>query len=466
MITVRNLPTGYTVLDMILGENIRDLDGNLIDIQRGWSIGTQAVIAAEQSAGKTSFVIDSTVFPIKMGYPCHKIIIFDTDQNVYKENRLLKLTGLPAEELHKYYVVHTENVIEEVIKLLQKEQEAYMSMKYKPVKFFDPLRNAEVKMMPYAEVIMDTVTSFTPRNMDIDGGGDIGNNTTGLTKNRLISDLINSMQNFFDKNIVTLWLCHLVDNDPKIGQTVATKDFKASQNNKKASIPKRLKFKADTVIWFHQVNDGANQESKTHIRNEYGLEDIEGAKVFSTMGVAVKNRTGTDARTKFELVYIESSFNREMSMIVDALNLGVFKKSGGQYPNKDYPSIFKDVVDAQYENDVMGRRTKAMLTLEGYPRPTNIIEARLLLNYEGQDPKVLELQSELYGALLTGLESHLSYETDGNCVTYAELESDSKKLNKMFGFMSQVKRPLKLNPALKPVMPEKLDIEMDDGDDE
>ena len=453
----RNLPTGFNCLDIILGENLRDLDGNLTDVQRGFSIGTQAVLASEQAAGKTTFTIESMVYPIKLGYPCHKIIIFDTDGNVYKRNRLLKLSHFTEEELDKYVKVYNTNIIEDIIKTLQKEQEEYMSMKYKPVKFFDHIRQEEVKMMPYVAVIMDTVTSMTPRDMDIEGAGNIGNNTTGLTKNRLIADLINSMQNFFDKNILTLWLCHLVDNDPKIGQTVAAKDFKAAQGNKRASIPKRLKFKADTVIWFNQVNDGANQESKSHIRNEYGLEDIEGANVFSVNGVAVKNRTGTDARTKFELVYKASGFDRNMTLIVDCLNQGVLAKDKSQYPNAEFPHVFKDAADAEYEQGVMGRRTKAALKVEGYRRPTNVIEARLLLDYNGVDPTIRELQAELYVALLQGLEDKLSYELDSNCVTSAELESDSDQLQKVFGFMAKLKRPLKLNPALKIKMPDKVD---------
>lgn len=461
----KNLPTGFACLDLILGENIRDLEGNLKDVQRGYSLGTQVVIAGEQSTGKTTFILESVVFPIKLGYPCHKILVFDTDGNVYKENRVLKLMQFTQEEKEKYVKVYNTSVIEEIIKILQKEQEEYMSQKYKPVKFFDPVRGEEVKMMPYVTVIIDTVTSMTPKDMDIDGDGKIGNNTTGLTKNRLIADLINAMQNFFDKNVLAIWSCHLVDNEPKIGQTVAQKDFKAAQGNKRTSLPKRLKFKADTVIWFSQTNDSSNLESKSHIRNLYGLEDIEGGKVFSTSGVAVKNRTGTDARTKFELVYIGAGFNKEMTLIVDCLNQGVFKKEKTQYPSSEFPHVFKDVADAEKECEIMGRRTKGALTVEGYSRPTNIIEARLLLNYDGTDERVLALQEELYLALLQGLENKLDYEVDSNCITSDELKTDSSQLQKLFGFMSKLKRPLKLIEPVK-TTPEKVIEGYDEDEDE
>ena len=188
----RNLPTGFNCLDIILGENLRDLDGNLTDVQRGFSIGTQTVIASEQAAGKTTFTMESMVYPIKLGYPCHKIVIFDTDGNVYKRNRLLKLTHFTEEELDKYVKVYNTNVIEDIIKALQKEQEEYMSMKYKPVKFFDHIRQEEVKMMPYVTVIMDTVTSMTPRDMDIEGAGRI------VGVNFVTKDKLNPKNIYFD----------------------------------------------------------------------------------------------------------------------------------------------------------------------------------------------------------------------------------------------------------------------------
>lgn len=242
--------------------------------------------------------------------------------------------------------------------------------------------------------------------------------------------------------------------------TIAEKDFKSSQNNKKASIPARLKFKASWAIWLNSINDGANQDSSSHPIKEYSLEDAEGNSAFAVGYVAAKSRTGTEGRTKGTLIFMNAKFDRAATLVADAKNLGVFKVKG-QYPNADEPSIFKGVADAEHENSVMGMKRKQGLTVEGYDRTTNILESRLLLNYVGEDENLVEHQGMLYGALVNGLENKLSYELESNCVTQEELDSNNKKLSRMFSYMAKIKRPSVIEPGTtieKPEPVEEVDI--------
>lgn len=211
MIVNRNIPTGFTTWDIVLGENERNLRGELVDARRGYPIGEQGIISAVQAAGKSTFGIESTAFAIKMGYPCHRVFVFDTDGGSHKKNRLINLTDMEPEDVDKYYTVYNTNIIEEIIETLEKEHQEYMDMKYKPVKFFDPIRQEEVKMMPYVVVIIDTVTSLKAKAYDVDGKASIIANETDLTGYRLTANLVNTISNFFDKNIVTLWMSHLKD---------------------------------------------------------------------------------------------------------------------------------------------------------------------------------------------------------------------------------------------------------------
>lgn len=457
MIINRNIPTGFAVWDIILGENERNLKGELIDIRRGYPLGEQGIISAVQAAGKSTLAVQSTAFAIKMGYPCHKIIIFDSDGGSHKLNRLVNLTGMEPDEVNKYYKVYTTSVLEEVISIIEKEHQEYMDMKYKPVKFFDPIRQEEVKMMPYVMILVDTVTSLKAGAYDVDGKSSLIANETDLTTFRYTANLTNSITNFFDKNIAVLWISHLKANNPAIGQSVAEKDYKSTQNNKKASVPARLKFKASWSIWLNGVNDGANQESSSHPIKEYALEDAEGNSAFSVSYIAAKSRTGTEGRTKGTLIFMDAKFDRSATLVADAKNLGVFKVKG-QYPNADEPSIFKGKPDAEHENAVMGMKRKAGLVIDGYDRTTNILESRLLLNYTGDDEELIDRQAMLYSALMNGLEKKLAYELESNCVTQEELDNNNKKLSRMFSYMNRINRIKVIEPGTKIEMPEQVDL--------
>lgn len=235
--------------------------------------------------------------------------------------------------------------------------------------------------------------------------------------------------------------------------TIAEKDFKSTQNNKKASIPARLKFKASWAIWLNSVNDGANQESSSHPIKEYSLEDVEGGSAYTVNYVAAKSRTGTEGRTKGTLVFMNGEFDRNTTLVVDAKNLGVFKQKG-TFPTADEPSIFKGQDNCEDEIFIMGMKRKTGLYIDGYSRPTNILEARLILNYIGSNERVLEAQGELYEALINGLEQTLAYELESNCVTQDELDNSNAKLRNMFSYMAKIKRPAVIQPGTEIKKPE------------
>lgn len=249
-------------------------------------------------------------------------------------------------------------------------------------------------------------------------------------------------------------------NNPKLGARVAERDFKSSKNSKKAAIPTRLKFKASWVIWVNEILDGANPNSD-HPLNALALGDVEGSTVFGIKYTTAKNRTGTEGRTQGNLTFVSGEFDPIVSMIADAKDFNVLEKSGGNYPTKDNPHIFQGQSDCEYENNLM--KSKGSInayTVKGYDRPTNVLEARAILKYNGTNETLNNAQSELYGAIMNGLENKLKYELETNCVTDSEIQNNRTQINKMFSFMSKIKRAQKIDRTEKIEMPDKIDIDV------
>lgn len=244
-------------------------------------------------------------------------------------------------------------------------------------------------------------------------------------------------------------------NVPKLGATVAERDFKSMGNSKKAHVPRRVKEKAAWGLAMIGVNDSSNPDSNTHPINKYSLVDVEEAQAYTVSYLFPKNRTGTEGRTKGEIAFINGGFDTITSLVIDCKNFGIFKE-GGMYPSADEPTIFKGKPDAEKEYKIASRYRKTKLQVKGYNRPTNIIEARLLLNYTGDDPELCEAQGELYSALLNALEDKLKYELDSNCVTNESLNKSSIKFNRYKSFMSRLKREEVLDPNQKIEMPDKV----------
>lgn len=440
----RHLPTGFSTIDIMLGENRRDLHGNLTDVIRGFeTTGKQYGIAAQQGAGKSTALAQFAAFPLSIGMEdcVHKIIIIDTDNAAWDKHRLRNLTGLDFDMIEKKIRIVQTQDIEEIVKILKEESAEYNKMKYRPVKFMDHYMGIERIMMPSVLVAVDTVTSISS---DAYAEKDVLAKQQGLTTFLDVSNLANNINTFFDGNNAVLWLCHLKENAPKIGQTVADKEFKAAPAKLKSHIPVRIRQKLTAYLWLTKTQDMENQESNNHPIQIYGLQDMKTRSVFVTNAISVKSRTGTEGRTVTKLFFIDGKFDQVMTMLATALDLGVLKESSGMHPSAEHPSLFKGVEGAEEEYAAQGRRSKKMLTLAGYDRPTNIIEARLLLNYSGTNEEIIKRQWEFMGVLQMAVEDALFYELETNNVTADELKTNQDKIRRMLGFIQATRRDKKV----------------------
>lgn len=440
----RHFPTGFSTIDITLGENKRDLHGNLTDLIRGFEVtGKQYGIAAQQGAGKSTALAQFVSFPLSIGMDdcVHKIIIIDTDNAAWDKHRLRNLTGLDFDTIDKKFRIVQTQDIEEIVKILREESAEYNKMKYRPVKFFDPYMDMERIMMPSVLIAVDTVTSISSETY---AEKDVLAKQQGLTTFLDVSNLANNINTFFDGNNAVLWLCHLKENTPKIGQTVADKEFKSAPSKLKSHIPVRIRQKLTGYLWFTKTQDMENQESNNHPIQVYGLQDMKTKSVFVTNAISVKSRTGTEGRTITKMFFIDGKFDHYMTMIATAMDMGVLKESSGMHPSADNPSIFKGVVGAEAEYAAQGRRSKKLLTLDGYDKPTNVIEARLLLNYLGTSEEILQRKYEFQAALQMAVEDTLFYELETNNVTADELKTNQDKIRGMLGFIQATRRDKKI----------------------
>ncbi|MGL5718544.1 MAG: hypothetical protein ACRCX2_36405 [Paraclostridium sp.] len=205
-------PTGYSVIDIMLGENKRDLHGNMTDLVRGFETnGKQYAIAAQQGAGKSTAIGEFTSFPlheaIGMRDCIHKIIIIDTDNAAWDMHRIRKLTNLDENVIKDKYKVVTTSDIGEITDILKKESEEYVKLKLKPVKFVDPYMGEERVMMPAVMIVVDTVTSISSDIYE----KDILAKQQSLTTFLDVSNLSNNISTLFGGNNVTIWMAHLKD---------------------------------------------------------------------------------------------------------------------------------------------------------------------------------------------------------------------------------------------------------------
>lgn len=447
----KTLPTGYFILDIMLGQNIRDLQGNLIDSQRGFEIRRQYDFAGMQGAGKTSLISELISMPIYAGYPCHKVLIIDSDIS-YDLHRIKKLTNLPDDVIESKFEICETKIIEEVVDKLKELNDDYLAQKYKPVDIVNPYTGAKQKMMPYVIVIVDTVTALVPRINDIDGKEDVYANQIGMTTNRLISNLVNIMPQYCGGNICTIWASHLKKNMPQMGQTVAEKQMKSSSAATKNSVPTRILQSASAIFEMKPI-DASNLDSTTHPISKYELNDMPTKNIYAVELRSTKSRTGCEGRTKFVMMYVNGKFDRVLSLLVGAYELGIFKEGPDIYPSGDYEYVFKEGP----EYDVLKRKKKRALRLDGYSRPTNIIEARLLLKYAGDDENLNNLKNELELAIYQNLEDHLAYELEVNNVTAEELETNQKQIKNVFALMSKLRRQQHKDPNEVVEVPPKIE---------
>ena len=458
------VPTGYLGMDILLGQNIRDGQGNLIEVQRGFTIGKQYDFSAFPGAGKSTVVGDFAGFGYHCGYPIYKTLIIDADNAAWDVNRLVKITKLPRDVVEDNFEIIDCTTVEGITDKLNKMDADYKKEKLKPVDVINAYTGEKEKMMPFVYVIVDTVTSLNSEANDVGGKGDTLANESFLNAFRKLSSLIGTITNYFEGNVIVIWTSHLKKNKPELGARVAAKEFKSSPNSWKSHLPERLRQKA-TGIYFMQAEDSANLESSEHPIVKYGLQDLaEGGNAYAVNLMAVKSRSGIEGRTKLKFMFINGCFDRTMTTLASAVSLGIFRETTEQYPSAATPHVFKNCPE---ENKIMGNKRKKALYIDGYDRPTNIIEARLLLNYTGDDEEVLELRNKLQLALIQGYEDKLFYELEVNNVSSEELATNKQKLNALLGMLSQVRRTKTLDTTKKIELPPEQTLEDDeDFDDE
>lgn len=441
------VPTLYHQLDIMLGQNIRDQKtGELTAIERGMRLGWQYVFGAKPGIGKSTFCIEIMAAAKKAGYPIIKAIIVDSDNAAHTYERLAKICKMSIEDVKELFEVWSENVVEKVAtRMVMLSNEYNKNKEYKDyVVFNDPYTNERIKMRPFYIFLVDTVTSMVAeRNSasdlkDRDAENMVANESS-MTAFLKLSNLSNDVVNLFDGNGIYIWTAHLKKNNKEFGQHQATKELKTSDSNWKLHIPERIRQKASAIIVFNSVSDG-NIESDNHPINKYSLEDIESRSVFSTTLILNKSRTGSEGRTQARLVFVNGSFDMETSLIASCLDLGVLKVGSGRYPSAEFPHVFKNVEDAERENEIMGRRQKSALTVRGYDYPTNIIEARLLLKYTGDNIEVINRKYQLMLALYQELEEKLWYELEINTISEEEIQSNNKRTAQLFEMLRQVSR--------------------------
>ena len=455
-----HFPSGFMPLDYMLGANHRNLNGDIIDVVRGFTVGKQYAICALPGAGKSTLIPDILSFPLHIGMKdcVHKIIIIDTDGAEWSPQRLRKITSLDLDTIDEKFQVYSVSTIEETISILAKEEKEYKAMKYKQVKFFDPYMGIERKCVPIVYIVFDTITSFTSTSFE--EGDKMIAKQQSMTTFLDVGNLVNNIPNMFDGNSVVLYSTHLKPNNPPVGQRLATKEFKTAPGNWKSHLPIRVKQKASAIFWFTKTKDGNNFDSTDHPIHTFGLADLKTTSAFITDCISVKSRTGSEGRTITKLFFLDGKFNRELTNLATALNLGIIKTKGGNHPTADNPSIFKGKIGCEDELAAQGRRSKSALVVKGFNYITNIIELRLILNYLGDNEEMMAIKGELQCALNDAYESTLSYELEANNMTSEDFKTSQAKIQSILGFITRPKS--KSTEAIvaerEEHMPDKIDV--------
>lgn len=463
MFTNRTSPTGYYALDILLGQNVRDTKGNLLSAARGFSMGCQYNIAGSPGAGKSTLVGDCAAYPIHIGYPLLRVNVFNTDMADWSTNRIIKLTDLEPEVVEEKFMVKDMCSVEDITNILVAQDKEYTSAKHKPVKVENIYTGDTELMHPYVISIIDTVTSLNSEANDVGENADkITANEAFLNAFRKLSSLIGVIGKWFNSNHIIIWTSHLKKNKPELGQRQATKEFKSSSSSETSHIPTRLR-QLGSLHGRMSALDSQNLDSDKHPINMYGLEDIKSKSVYAVEFRAVKSRSGVENRTLLKFLFIDGKFDRTMSLLATAMDMGILQKKSGIYPSAENPSIFKDSFDAEEEKEIMGRRRKTALGVKGYSRLTNIVEARLLLNYIGEDESIIEAANELRVAIMQEMEDHLYYELETNNVSAEELTKNRSRLALLAKSFASIKRKEVLDPNDEVVMP--AEVKADDSEE-
>lgn len=434
------VPTGYPNIDVLTGFNKRDLNGELVGIKRGIPIGTQNGICAAPGVGKTALATEIAVAGKLQGYPLWKCVIIDADGNPTDETRLTKLTNLTEEEREGWFEYKNLTFVEDIASYLQALDKEYKSQKFKPVQVTDTITGEKTYMNPYVVLIFDTVTSIKSNKYSLGGEtkADAIANQQGMTEGRLKGDLCNSIINICDGNIIVFWLAHLKKNTPEMGKQVAKKAYKAAPIDITDGMPERFRQKLSTVFWLNKVEDGNNQESSQHPQHIYGYGiNSEPGRIYQANMIAVKSRASTENRRAIKMVFENGKFNSMSSLLGTILNIpDAIVKAGGMYPSAAEPSVFKDSEFKVPKRDAYKFKNENVL----YNKPFNIIEARLLVTYNGDDEEILQAKAEMVTSLMQVLEDSFKYELECNNITQEQIDKNRSAFKSIYGFISQVKR--------------------------
>ena len=121
------------------------------------------------------------------------------------------------------------------------------------------------------------------------------------------------------------------------------------------------------------------------------------------------------------------------------------------YPTADNPHIFKDKDEASSKQmSTFKREAKEMAN---YDRPFNLMEARILMDYDGDNQELLERKLKFITACMQNLEERLSYELEVNNRTEEELETNVNKLKNLFNLLGSIKRTDVLDPNAEKAKP-------------
>lgn len=439
----KSIPTGFPVMDIMLGENIRDKDSmELIEINRGFPIGTQGILAGIQGAGKSTFIMDSAYNAINMGFPCHKIIVIDADEGVYKEHRIRNLAG--SDNAMDKVAVYETFIIEEIWDILVKEDKEYKAQDYEEVEFYNPVTQRMEWMMPYVFIIIDTASSLRGQiysgNIELKGSKDVFSNEAFIQKNLKLSVLTGVINSLFGKNVVTTWVAHIKENINMNGGRPEA-DFKSFGYEKKVGVPKSIKEKISWAISMYNIVDTSQKDKEEITKKDHIVNRLDIDPKFSPYSVLCKlpkSRTGSEAQTVTELPIFASKFHRIENIILDCDNMKIFKKAGGQHPSASSPHCFKD--QDEELTKAMGRYRRDALKMDGYERIFNLMEAKLLCNYIGDNEELLRLKSQFLTACMNNLDKRLEYELEVNNVTKDEMQDNKTKIGALFSIYGAVKR--------------------------
>lgn len=455
------IPTGFTVFDIILGQNVRDREGNLLDVQRGFQISKQYLFAGERGTGKTTLIQSLTSFGKHIEYPLNKIYVFNTDNADYSDQRLQKITKIPKEELDSVFKVYDMDVAQDIVKMLDADHKAYKAEKFKEVKYEDIYTGEIKKMYPYNVVILDTVTAIRTEDNDVDSKGNVIGKQLSWVEFNAVSKLVNVIYNYFERNCIIVWATHLKDNKSDNPMVQPAKEYKSAPGNKKANVPNKMRDRMDFVGNMY-AQDSQNRDSSKHPIQIYQLTDLKNDQIYATTLVPVKSRFGCEGRTKCTFLFINGEFDRTLSNFATFVDLGLFRECGGNYPTKDDVAAFDHLKDTRYWKDYAASRSaKRAVTVEGYPYKTNLIEARMLMTYSGSDPQVLERASLLIQALYQQVEDRLYYELETNNVSNEELDTNQKQLANMLSNLKKIQRPSKINLEKLRTMDQPDEIDLD-----